>query len=1178
MKIKLLFLLALACFINMNGQIGFEDYTVIDRSNSTQDVNTVALADLDGDGDLDLISGSAGDDKVVWFKNIDGQGTFSTQILIDDFVRNVTDVKAGDLDGDGDLDIIYSSSFDDMIFWAENLDGNGTFNGHVIISQDVNGPLTVNLTDIDGDGDLDFFSGAYSQRELAWFENTDGLANFGPKQIIYSNSVSQAARSIFSTDLDNDGDMDLMVAFTSSPFKVSWFENTDGLGSFGTEKIISEDVSGAVTVTSADIDNDGDYDVLSASTFNEHKIVWYENDSSGNFDTEHIITDSWDGSSYIEVADIDGDGDLDVYGTSVNEDTIGWFENNNGLGSFSNLQVITTMAPIVREITFGDIDNDGDVDLASVSTSDDTVVWYRNEDGFGTYSEEIVVSYSVDLPFFVSSGDINGDGFIDAILVSQSDGKISWHENLNGTGSFGTQHIINSSIGAPFASLVADFDGDGDLDVIAAYNSGGISLFENEDGLGIRWVRKNMVNAGSLKSISKCDLDGDGDMDFITASFNSIYFYENLDGLGNFSSFQHIAGVNGSAVVYAVDIDSDGDLDILQASSGDDSVGWFENTGGTFGTRNIISDNLIDVSSFSTNDINNDGNIDVVVESSNMGIVWFENLDGLGVFGSALNVANDILDSTCIVTADLDVDGDMDVISTSLYGDSVSWHENIDGNGNFASSQLISNLFNGARSIEVANFDGDGDLDFILASSFDDTFTYFENLGVLGNQIFGNIRIDLNTNGCDGTDLPMPNIMVYTNNGSHDFATFTQPNGNYSLLTNEGDFITKITSALPTYYVSDPSEHSSNFVGLGNSDEADFCIVPNQTIDDLTISIYPLIDARPGFEASYQLVYRNVGTTILSGSVNLVFDYPKLTFLNASDPIASQTDNSLTFDYTNLYPFETRTVDVNFTVSAPPITVIDDILQFVATVNPVAGDYTEEDNTFTFEQKVVGSFDPNDIQVLEGEEIFEEETDNFLHYIIRFQNTGTAEAVNVRVNNELHPNLDWTTIQLENMSHPNRVEITNGNQVEFIFENINLPDSTTNEPASHGYIQYKIKPKNSIQIGESISNGAQIFFDFNPPIITNIVITTVVENLGVREDIFDSLSIYPIPATDFVLIKYNGTIAQTKIYNELGQLILEENDSKGIIAVDIENLSPGIYFIKLRDNMANEIVKKLIKN
>src|SRR5690606_11424223 len=118
---------------------------------------------------------------------------------------------------------------------------------------------------------------------------------------------------------------------------------------------------------------------------------------------------------------------------------------------------------------------------------------------------------------------------------------------------------------------------------------------------------------------------------------------------------------------------------------------------------------------------------------------------------------------------------------------------------------------------------------------------------------------------------------------------------------------------------------------------ADFCVTSNQNINDLNVSIYPLTDARAGFDASYQLVFGNTGSTIMSGNVDLNYDNTKMNLLSASQIINSQTANTLTFNFIDLDPYETRAIDIHFNVEAPPITDINDILIFEATINPVTG-------------------------------------------------------------------------------------------------------------------------------------------------------------------------------------------------------------------------------------------------
>jgi len=443
----------------------------------------------------------------------------------------------------------------------------------------------------------------------------------------------------------------------------------------------------------------------------------------------------------------------------------------------------------------------------------------------------------------------------------------------------------------------------------------------------------------------------------------------------------------------------------------------------------------------------------------------------------------------------------------------------------------------------------------------------------LSNQIVGSIKFDANDNGCDSLDLSISNLLILTDNGSENSSTFTDSLGNFKIFTNEGNFNTTVPN-LPSYFTVTPNEQTSSFSGFDNSFTADFCIAPNQVINDVNIALLSIIPARPGFNATYQMAYKNVGTTQLNGNITLEFDETKLSFSNASETIGSQTSNSLTFDYSNLNPFETRTVDLEFNVSAPPTTEIDDILNFTTTINPIASDYTTDDNIFELNQTVVGSYDPNDITCLEGNQVLFANKDKYLHYIIRFQNTGTASAINVVVKNILDNHLDWSTLQLENLSHNNRVAIKNGNEIEFIFENIDLPDSTTDEPNSHGFIAYKIKPKADIALDDIILNKADIFFDYNSPIETNTTSTRIVDVLAINKNTLLDFSVYPTPTENILNIKSKTEISKIEIYSKLGQLILKNETENNI---DISNLTNGLYFVKVEDINGNFGVKKIMK-
>ncbi|PVW14567.1 T9SS type A sorting domain-containing protein [Marixanthomonas spongiae] len=1173
MKLRILLFISLIFFIKLNAQIGFEDYTIIDESHAVWGIKSIYVIDLDGDGDLDLIFGSSnvGINKIGWYENL-GEGQFSDLKIIDNEAEDITDVYADDIDGDGDIDVLSASQGDNKIRWYENSNGEGEFGTENIINIDASEVQSIHASDMDGDGDLDVIS-ASSYHNISWYENLDGEGNFSSEKVIHSIP----SNSVYSGDIDGDGDMDVV---STSYQTISWYENLDNHGNFGSEQVINENLEGfAIEIYLTDINNDGNLDVVSASK-SDRTIAWYENiNGLGDFGDQQIISTSQFDTESVHTNDIDGDGDMDVISSSSsNFSRIYWHENVDGLGNFSTSDEIDTNNSGPQLVFTGDIDNDDDIDIVSAAVEGNDIIWLPNTDGLGSFSTRKNIHLYTRDPKGIEANDLDADGDIDIVVVSSYDDKVSWFESIDGEGSFSSQYIISNEIDAPIQVQSVDIDNDSDLDLVVSSERGKIYWIENIDG---------QANFGSVNYISNfsesfdiADIDGDGDIDLLTSDpIGRIWWIENLDGLGSFGERQDIPG-NGLGGVHSADIDSDGDIDFI-ASGRNNSNGfvyWYENLDGqgNFDTEKIIA---TENNSFSSNfpaDIDGDGDIDVIV--GNYEIAWYENLDGLGNFGPKNYVSSALTGPFPIIAKDLDNDGDIDIVSASFIDNEIAWFENTNGLGEFQYQYPpISNNVDQVDFVSAADINNDGRIDLLSASRGDDKVAWYENLGSLGNSIHGYVRLDSDLNGCDNKDLPVSNALIITNNGTEDFATFTNSNGNYNINVNEGVFTTSISSSLPNYFISNPLVHTSSFVGLGSSDIADFCVEPDQTINDLTISLYSLDGARPGFSSHYQITYQNKGTTIMSGNIEIEFDSPSLEFLNSSIPISSQTANSLTFNYSNIEPFEIKTFDIEFSVNTPPVVEIGDILFFSATINPLNNDINEANNFFSYNQTVIDSFDPNDIQVLEGEEIYLEEADDYLHYIIRFQNTGTASAINVRVKNDLDPNLDWNTMQLENVSHANRVEIVDGNHVEFIFDNINLPDENTNEPESHGYIQYKIKPKSTVDVGDSILNQADIYFDFNPPITTNTVSTTIIENLSVSDNSMESVSVYPVPSTGSVYVNSHTKIVKLQIYNELGQLVMEKENNQGVKEIEIHKLTSGVYTIKLIDESYNKTIKKLIK-
>lgn len=445
------------------------------------------------------------------------------------------------------------------------------------------------------------------------------------------------------------------------------------------------------------------------------------------------------------------------------------------------------------------------------------------------------------------------------------------------------------------------------------------------------------------------------------------------------------------------------------------------------------------------------------------------------------------------------------------------------------------------------------------------------------NTLSGAILYDEDNNGCDTNDLPVTGFMIEVNNGMNNYTTFAS-NGSYLIGTSDPNLTVSIIN-LPEYFTATPASETVNF-NSGDDAIVDFCISNTSTVEDLNITLLPLTDARPGFDAEYEVVVANMGTqTVTNANVTFSFDSTVQNYISATLTPTATTAGNVSFSITNLAPLSSETFTVTMNTFTPPTVNGGDILNFTAAVTPVANDMTPEDNTFSFSQTVVNSFDPNDKEVLQGSQITIDEADKYLDYIIRFQNTGTASAINVRILDTLDAKLDWDTFMPVSASHDYHIEITNGNKVEFLFDGINLPDETSNEPGSHGFVAFKIKPKSNVQIGDIIYGDARIYFDYNLPIVTNTVSTEIMAPLATQAftPLEDKVRMYPNPANDNLNINLaNGiTLSSVTIYNIQGQAIAAFTGEQ--TNVNISKLTSGIYLVKIATNegvVNRQLIKK----
>ncbi|WP_415711135.1 T9SS type A sorting domain-containing protein, partial [Flavobacterium branchiophilum] len=246
-----------------------------------------------------------------------------------------------------------------------------------------------------------------------------------------------------------------------------------------------------------------------------------------------------------------------------------------------------------------------------------------------------------------------------------------------------------------------------------------------------------------------------------------------------------------------------------------------------------------------------------------------------------------------------------------------------------------------------------------------------------------------------------------------------------------------------------------------------------------------------------------------------------------------------------------------------------DILAFNAQITPLTGDEVPADNVFVYNQTVVGSFDPNDIYCLEGSSLDPSMIGNYLHYNVRFENTGTAAAENIVVATTINPaEYDLSSLQVMNASH-NVYTRLNGNLVEFIFENIQLAGSPS---GGHGHVLFKMKSNPNVQTTGHVTSNANIFFDYNFPIETNDA-TTVFETLRTNDNDAITVQIYPNPTKDQLHIQSQEAIKKLDWYDIGGRILESISVDAKEVHQDLSQRASGIYFVKLKTEKGSKTLK-----
>ncbi|SEM48038.1 conserved repeat domain-containing protein/Por secretion system C-terminal sorting domain-containing protein [Chryseobacterium taichungense] len=442
--------------------------------------------------------------------------------------------------------------------------------------------------------------------------------------------------------------------------------------------------------------------------------------------------------------------------------------------------------------------------------------------------------------------------------------------------------------------------------------------------------------------------------------------------------------------------------------------------------------------------------------------------------------------------------------------------------------------------------------------------------------IQGSTKYDVNNNGCDVNDPAKAFQKFVITNTANSGNIITNASGNYLIPVQAGNHTITPVLENPTYFTISPTSVTASFPAQTSPLTQNFCLSANGAHNDLEVVIIPITVARPGFDAKYKIIYKNKGTTTQSGTLSFNYNDNLMNYLTASMNPSSQSNGVLSWNFTNLAPLEQKEVTVSFTLNTPtqtPPLTAGDTLHYTAQVN-AGTDETPLDNTFTLNQTVVNSFDPNDKTCLEGTTISQAKVGDYVHYMIRFENTGTANAQNIVVKDDIDASkYDLASLVSLAGSHNFVTRIT-GNTVEFIFENIQLPFDDAN---NDGYVSFKIKTKSTLNIGDSFSNKAEIYFDYNAPIITNNFTTTVQNTLSALEidKENNTVSIYPNPVKDVLNIQSKNEITKAEIFDAAGRILISTS-AKGN-SINVSEFAKGNYIIKL-STKDKTFIHKFIKN
>ncbi|GHB73029.1 hypothetical protein GCM10008107_23060 [Psychrosphaera saromensis] len=683
-----------------------------DSNSSDSDATTsITVADVDGDGDLDLVAGNNGQTNKLYLYN-PGNNSFAAGTNIGSETDVTYHVVLADVNKDGYLDLVVSNSGETNKLYLYDSSASSFAATGSDIGNETDETWELALGDVDSDGDLDVVTANKGKTNKLYLNNGVGGFTVGTN----IGSETDSSQTISLGDVDSDGDLDVVVGNKDQANKLYL---NDGSGSFSTTgTAIDSDANDTVSVSLGDLDSDGDLDLLVSNYDATHKL--HLNNGNGSFTATATAIGSGTDKTYLGVlADVDIDGDLDLM--TANDSQTNTLYLNDGSGVFATGTAVGSNTDDTRSLALGDVDHDGDIDLMT-GDYNQTNKLYRNESDRGLTSRGISFGTDTDSNISAASGDINNDGYVDIIVSSYYKRRI-YFGNENGTFAE-TGTIIDTTEEESISIVLADVDGDANLDIIIGNKNETNKLFINDGNGGFPAVPTNISSdIDATLSIALADLDNDGDLDIVAANVNETNKAYFNDGSGGFSNTGvNISNDTDISVhVALVDVNVDGFIDVVIANNSEtnklyinDGSGGFSATATSIGTETDATGRVVFA------DMDNDGDLDLVTaEDRSTNKLYLNN--GTGEFPTTgTSIGNDTAPTLGLKLFDIDNDGDIDVM-TADPGEPNKIYLN-DGSANFPTTGTAINIDTYGEEIELTNaitfadVDNDGDFDVFMAN------------------------------------------------------------------------------------------------------------------------------------------------------------------------------------------------------------------------------------------------------------------------------------------------------------------------------------------------------------------------------------------------------------------------------------------------------------------------------